>query len=452
MPDDTFELELTDMAHGGSAIGRHGGRLVFLPYAIPGERARVRVTHEKGRVAFAEGLMLLEASADRVQPRCPHFGPGKCGRCHWQHIAYPAQLLLKQDVLADQLDRLGGFGAADVRAVIASPQEWVYNHHMTFALVKAKQLPVVSHRSEEVTSHQLPVTSSENSALSTQYSALGTRHSPLLAFPSTVEGRFHPIVECHILHPELLALKNALDLDSLPDVDQVRLQIGTDGAHMIILTLTSEDAPELETDLPTSVNILLPDHEPVNLIGDSHSYYAIGGRTFRVTAGSTIRPNVSQLDNLVSIVLNALDLRGGETVLDLYAGVGIFSAFIAPRARRVTLVESYPPAVTDSDENLNDFDNVDIIEGSVEDVLDALEGRYEAALVDPPASGLSTDALDRLADIGAPRLVYVSSDPATLARDGKRLAAKGYRLRYVQPIDLAPQTYYIDSVALFERK
>lgn len=444
MTNDTFELELTDMAHGGSAIGRHGGRIVFVPYAIPGERARVRVTREKGRVAFAEGLTLLEASADRVQPRCPHFGPGKCGRCHWQHIAYPAQLLLKQDVLADQLDRLGGFGDADVRAVIASPQEWAYNHHMTFTLIK----------DDKVGAHgRAPQQSSlENSEEQLANLELGTRNSPLLAFPSTIEGRVHPIVECHILHPDLLALKNALDLESLPDVDQVRLQIGADGAHMIILTMTSEDAPELETDLPTSVNILLPDHEPVNLIGDSHSYYGIGGRTFRVTAGSTFRPNASQLDNLVGLVLDALNLRGDETVLDLYAGVGIFSAFIAPRARQVTLVESFPPAVTDADENLSDFDNVDIIEGSVEDVLDALEGRYDAAVVDPPASGLSTGALDRLVNLAVPRLVYVSSDPATLSRDGKRLAVKGYRLVYAQPIDLAPQTYFIDAVALFERR
>lgn len=413
MTNDTFDLELTGMAHGGSALGRHAGRTIFLSYALPGERARVRITQDKGRVAFAEGLTLLEASADRVRPRCPHFGPGKCGRCHWQHIAYPAQLLLKQDVLADQLERLGGFTTADVRPVMPSPQEWAYNHHMTFTLVR---------------------------------DAAGA-----LAFPAAADGRLYPVDECHILHPDLLALKNALDLDSLPAVTEVRLQIGTDGAHMIILSLTSEDAPELETDLPTSVNILLPDHEPVNLIGDSHSYYMVGERRFRVTAGSFIRPNASQLDNLVTVVMDALDLRGGEAVLDLYAGSGIYSAFIAPRVRRVTLVESFPPAATDADENLADLDNVDIIEGAVEDVLDALDGQYDAAVVDPPASGLTTGVLDALAARHVPRVVYVSSDPATLARDGKRLAAQGYRLLYAQPLDLAPQTYFIDTVAVFER-
>ena len=118
--ENEFELELTGMAHGGSALGRHDKQTIFVPYTIPGETVLAHITQDKGRIAFAEGVTLLEASADRVFPRCPHFGPGKCGRCHWQHIDYMAQLLLKQDVLADQLERIGGFVDADVRPVIAS--------------------------------------------------------------------------------------------------------------------------------------------------------------------------------------------------------------------------------------------------------------------------------------------------------------------------------------------
>jgi 23S rRNA (uracil1939-C5)-methyltransferase len=153
----------------------------------------------------------------------------------------------------------------------------------------------------------------------------------------------------------------------------------------------------------------------------------------------------------VTTVLDALALTGSEAVLDLYAGGGLFGAFAAARSRLVTLVESYPPAATDADENTADWDNIDLIEGAVEDVLDALDEPYDAAIVDPPASGLSTAALDALVDQSPPRLVYVSSDPATLARDAKRLGDGGYRLLYVQPLDLAPQTYYIDAVAVFSR-
>ena len=128
---DTFELELEAMAHGGSALGRHAGRAIFVPYTIPGERIEARITSERGRVAFAEGVRLLDASADRVYPRCAHFGPGRCGRCQWQHIDYAAQALLKQDVLADQLARIAGLDDADVRPIITSPDVWGYNFQMT---------------------------------------------------------------------------------------------------------------------------------------------------------------------------------------------------------------------------------------------------------------------------------------------------------------------------------
>jgi 23S rRNA (uracil1939-C5)-methyltransferase len=409
LPNDTIELQLDAMAHGGSALGRHDGRTVFVPYTIPGEVVRARITRDKGRVAFAEGVTLLEESGDRVYPRCPHFGPGRCARCHWQHIDYPAQLLLKQDVLADQLSRIGGFDDADVRPVIASPQHWGYNLHMT----------------------------------------LLARDDGTLGFPG-VDAPIYTITECHIVHPDLLALYHALDL-SFAGLSSLKLQQGSDGTQMLILTMADDNPPELETDLPASVNMILSDNEPVNLIGDSHSRYTVGGRTFRVTAGSFFRPNVAALDTLVNLVLDALQLTGAENVLDLYAGVGLFTPFVAQRAQLVTLVESYPPAVTDADDNLADMDNVDIIEGSVEDVLPELDDSYHAAIVDPPNDGLSVEAVDLLGESTLPRLVYVSSDPATLARDGKRLAQHGYRLAYVQPLDLAPQTYYIDSVAVFER-
>lgn len=410
MSNETFEVEIIAMANGGSGIARHNGRTVFIPRTIPGERVEARITQDKGKVIFAEGVRLLEASTDRVFPRCAHFGKACCAA--WQHIDYSAQLLLKQDVLADQLGRIGELSDEHVervlRPTLPSPEEWGCNHQML---------------------------------LQASGGDLGLNDS---------EGRVMPLRECHLLHPDLWALYNSLDLE-FEGLRRLKLQIGSDGAHMLILTMENDEAPELETDMPTSVNMMLEDNEPMNLIGDSHSRYSVNGRVFRVTAGSFFRANVSQLDNLVKLVLDALTLTGKESVLDLYAGVGVFSAFIAPHASLVTLVESYPPAVTDADENLKDFDNIDVIEGSVEEALDELEETYDVALLDPPGSGLSVDVIDLLGEHAIPRLVYVSSDPATLARDIKRLAKHGYKLELVQPIDLAPQTYYIDTVAVLSR-
>lgn len=405
-----FELELVAMANGGSAMGWHQNKPIFVPYTIPGERVQARVVDDQGRFARAEGLTLLDASADRVFPRCPHFGPGRCGRCQWQHIDYAAQLLLKQDVLADQLARIAGLDNAPVAPVIPSPDEWSYNYHMTL-------LPAGDGR---------------------------------LGFQSADGRGVHPIEVCTIIHPELLALYDTLDLD-FEGLRRLKLQIGTDGAHMLVLSMRDDNAPELETDLPTSVNMLLEDNEPVNLIGESHCRYEIGGQTFRVTAGSAFRANVSQLPALAQTVTELLELSGNETVLDLYAGVGFFSAFVAPRAALVTMVESYPPAATDADDNLAAFDNVDIIEGSVEEVLESLEEGYDAAIVDPPSSGLSNEVAQGLHDSGIRRLVYVSGDAAALAHDCKRLARHGFRLAAAQPLDLNPQTWYVDTVALFTR-
>lgn len=405
---EPFELDIETMAHGGSGAGVYRGSRVLVPYTIPGERVQAHIVRADERATVAEGLRLIDASADRMYPRCPHFGLGRCWRCQWQHIDYAAQLLLKQDLLTDALERLGGVTDDVVHAVIPSPEQWHYNYHMTF-------MPLVEGG---------------------------------LGLPSADE-RLVPIETCLVLHPDLLAFYESLELD-MSGLRRLKLQVGSDGALMMILYLGDENAPELEADFAASVNLLLPDNEPMNLVGESHSRYQIKDRQFRVTAGSYFRANVAQVSPLVDQVLALLNPAPQEYVLDLYAGVGVFSAFLAPRCKLVTMVESYPPAVTDAEANLADLDNVDVIEGSTEEVLGALDGEYDAAVVDP-SFGLSDDVLAQFGELGIGRIVYVSGDMNALAKDCKRLAKAGYQLQVVQPLDFAPQTYHLDCAALFVR-
>lgn len=414
----SVELNITDMANGGNAIGRHNGKTVFVPYTIPGETITAKITGDKGKVLFAQGEQLLAGSADRVPPVCSHFGQGKCWSCHWQHISYEVQLLLKQDVFADQLSRLGKIPDSVIEAamhpVAPAQEQWEYNLSMT--LNRAKDG----------------------------------------AWGYSRQNRYdvEAISECHIVHPELLGLFEELDLD-YDSAKRMTLQRGTDGRMMVIFEINSEEDPDLVTDLPVSVNLILPDNEPINLIGDAHSTFNIGERDFRVTAGGYIRPNVGQIEFLLIEILKRLRLKGHERVLDLYAGVGIYSAFIANRCQLVTLVESYPPAVTDADVNLMDFENIDVVEGQVEQVLDDMidtEAEYDVALLDPPNTGLHPDVIRQLSQLKVERIVYVSGDPASFARDAKLLISAGFPLIDVQPIDLSPQTYYIDAVALFEHR
>jgi len=411
----TVSLDISDMAHGGSGLSLYRGKPVFVPYTLPGESITAEISGERGKVLFARGQQLVAASRDRAEPRCPHFGPGRCWGCQWQHIDYGAQLPLKQDVLADQLSRIGKLPDALIESalqpILPAPQPWAYNHSLS--LLRAE---------------------SGGWGLNRQ------------------ERGVEIIGECHLAHPDLLELLRELDLGYEP-AQRMTLRRGSDGRLMLIFEIDAEEEPQLQTDLPLSVNLILPDREPVNVIGDTHSMYSIGDRDFRATAGAYMRTNIGALAGLVAAVQQVARLQGGEAILDLYAGVGIFSAFMAGAVARVTLVESYPPAAGDADHNLADFHNVDVIEGSVENVLADMiqeEARYDIALVDPPRSGLSEEVAARLGEMGIGRIVYVSGNAAALARDCRRLIHSGYRLREIQPIDLAPQTYYIDAIACFE--
>ncbi len=411
-----LDLDIRDMAHGGHGLADYRGSPVFVPYTLPGESITAEITGERGKVRFGRGLQLKAASSDRVEPRCPHFGPGRCWGCQWQHIDYAAQLLLKQDVLADQLARVGGLPDelidAVLQPILPAPEQWAYEHSL--------------------------------SLLRAETGEWGRRRQA---------RQIEAIGECHVAHPDLIDLLQDLDLD-YERARRMTLRRGSDGRLMLIFDVDAEDAPSLSTVLPLSVNLLLPDRQPINLVGDAHSHFEIDGRRFRVTAGAYMRANIGALAGLVTEVLKATLSPGGARILDLYAGVGIFSKFLAGPTDLVTLVESYPPAVTDADVNLAEFDNVDVVEGSVETVLADMidEGaRYDIALLDPPGAGLSEDVVGQMSKLGVGRIVYVSGDPASLARDSRRLIDCGFRLRAIQPLDLAPQTYYITAVARFER-
>lgn len=417
MAKNTINLELTQAVYGGKAMGKHHNRPIFVPYTIPGEVITARIVDDRGKFANAEGVELLKASPDRVTPECPHFGPGRCGGCHLQHMSYAAQLAYKRDVVIDQMKRIGGVKKPErkVRDVIASPEQWGYRSRASFHV----------------------------------------DNDGRLGFVSTDPSRIEPVEWCYILDPKAMALLEVAALND-SDLKQVRVQVGSEGdSGMLILSTTDDQAPSLEADTPVSINLLLSDNEPVNLIGAAHTVYTVAGRSFRVTAGGFFQVNLGVAEILIELVLERLALQGHEAVLDLYAGIGLFSAFIAERASLVSVIESYPPAVTDADENLAEFENIDLFEGGVAPVLQDLlaegEGPYEAAVVDPPRAGLDEAVIQAIADMGVANLVYVSCDPGTLARDVKRLTKRGYTLQHVQPVDMFPQTYHIECVAHFLR-
>jgi 23S rRNA (uracil1939-C5)-methyltransferase len=409
---EVVELQLTAMAHGGSALGRHAGRVVFVPYAIPGEIVRVEVVEPHTRWARADLLEVLEPSPHRVESPCPYFGPGKCGGCHFQHMAYEAQARFKHEVVVDQLGRVGGLRDVDVLELIGAAEPWSYRNHAQFSVDLDGKLGFMAADSHQVIA----------------------------------------VEECLLLDPLLDDLWATLDVE-WPQLRRLSLRCGSaTGDLMAVFELDHYEDFGIEVDFPVSCVILLADGEPVVLMGSAHLVEEVGGRDYRISAGSFFQVNTAGAEVLVALVREDLAPRPGETLLDLYCGVGLFGLAIADGLGRVVGVEADPSAAADFIHNAQELDHVELIEGPAERVLPQLEGPADLLVLDPPRSGAGLEVVSAIGRLAPRRIAYVSCDPATLARDARALINVGYRLQHVQPIDLFPQTYHVESVALFVRE
>ncbi|MEA3459066.1 MAG: class I SAM-dependent RNA methyltransferase [Chloroflexota bacterium] len=401
-----FQLSLTTMAHGGEAIGRHEGKATFVPYVIPGEDVLVEAVEDKRRYTRARLVKVLSPSPHRIEPLCPHFG--ECGGCHWQHIAYQAQLDYKREIVRDQLAHIGHLSDVPIKPMIPSPSPWHYRNHVRFSISENGRLGYQKAKSRQVV----------------------------------------PIEECPLLHPLLEELFAALDLD-LPGLRRLSLRAGANtGDRMIIFETEGDEPPELEVDMPISCVLLLSDGTPVNLIGSNYITEVVAGRRFRISAVSFFRANTAGAKRLSEVATDYLQPRGDEVLLDAYCGVGTFGLLLADKVAQVIGVEENPSAVADADFNAGQLENLTLIEGRVEDVLPHLEG-IDAAILDPPRGGCEPEALKSLKRSAPQRIIYISRDPAVFARDASILHEAGYQLLEVQPLDMLPQTYHIESVSLF---
>jgi 23S rRNA (uracil1939-C5)-methyltransferase len=401
-------LEIDSMAHGGVAVGRdEDGRPVFVPYAISGERVRVNVLTQKKSYARAELIEVLEASPNRIRPRCPHFSD--CGGCHFQHMDYESQLRAKADVVRDQLKRIGGLTEARVLPTLANPSPWAYRVDVSLSPTSGGDLGFWSPRKREVI----------------------------------------PIDTCHIIHPSLLALWQDIEL-TLPGLRKLTLRMGKDGALLAALEVEGVEPPQLTVDFPVSVAIVLPDKRAASLIGDSYLVQLVKGREFRVSPGSFFQPSPAAVALLIDTVLNYAALTGAETVADIYCGVGTLTAFLSEKSRQIVGIDMNPDAIADAVVNLGDHDHVSLYQGRAEDILPLLDLAPDVVVVNPPAKGLSAAIFDWLSSRRPERIIYAGSDVAKVARDGKQLGRIGYELVELQPIDMAPQTFQVETVSLWK--
>src|SRR5881396_2236783 len=448
---ESLELAIDDLAFGGEGVGRAEGYVIFVRGAVPGDRVRVRIVEARSRFGRAVIEALETPSPDRVAAPCPYFG--RCGGCRLQHVAYPAQLAFKEKQVRDCLERIGGLGEFELRPILAAPDPYGYRNKMEFTVVRpgAGDGPAIGlHQADRydvvldierclLQSDTMNVLLDElrTQARARQLSVYDQNSGEgLLRFATVREGRRtgEAMVNIVTAAPDVVALG--------PVAERLRARVPS--VASVVLNVNAKKA---------SVAVGSEEHL---LLGRDHIRESLGGLTFQVSANSFFQTNTLQAERLFGVVDGACGLSGGETVMDLYAGTGAISLLLARRARWVYGIEVAAAAVTDAVRNAraNGIANCTFLAGEVRVVLPTLmrDGvRAEVVVADPPRAGFHPKALRALAALGAERLVYVSCNPATLARDLGELVRAGYRLEWVHPVDMFPQTPHIEAVARLRR-
>ncbi len=406
---DLLTVKLEKLVYGGDALGRlSGGVAAFIPFGLPGEKVNARVIEEKRGHVRAELVEVLEPSLARIAPRCKHFMA--CGGCHYQHLAYQTQLQVKTDILRDQLTRIGKIPDPPIEPIIASPLEWNYRNHVQFHLTREGKLGYIAANGRGVI----------------------------------------PISECHLPETSLNEFWPSLEFDPGLGLDRISLRLGVNSESMLVLESEDLLPPELEIQADLSV-VHLMDDDMVVMAGNQALNISVKDRRFRVSAASFFQVNTGMAGKMVDHLLKHLPVSSSTILLDVYCGVGLFSAFFAGRVGRLIGIEASPSACEDFAANLDEFDNVALYEAPAEAVLPALDVIPDIAILDPPRAGLDKRALEALLVLGPAGIAYVSCDPSTLGRDAARLITGGYRLIQVTPFDLFPQTYSIESISIFEK-
>jgi len=446
---EVLSLTIDDLAFGGEGVGRADGYVVVVPGGLPGDRLQVRLVQVRSRFGRGTIEAVLEPSPQRVEAPCPYFG--RCGGCRLQHVAYPAQLAFKSKQVADALERLGGLRDVPLRPIIGAEETFGYRNKMEFTVARARGAMVVGlHETERYDSvldiERCLLQSDRMNGLLAETRAFFAERGLTVYEQDTGEGLLRFLMLREGKHTgELMTnvVTSAPAVSELAPLAQ-RLQARDAGTTSVVMNVNPKKA---------SVAVGVEEHL---LGGRDHIRENVGGLTFRVSANSFFQTNTRQAERLFDLVVESTGLTGTETVLDLYSGTGAISLLLARRARWVYGVELAQAAVDDAGANAtaNGITNCTFVSGEVRFVLPALIAKgvtAEVVVADPPRAGFHPKALHALITLGARRIVYVSCNPTTLARDLGELVRGGYRLEWVQPVDMFPHTPHIEAVAQLER-
>ena len=457
---EILSLTIDDLAYGGEGVGRADGYVVFVPGGLPGDRLQVRLVQARSRFGRGAIEAVIEPSPQRVEAPCPYFG--RCGGCRLQHVAYPAQLAYKTKQVADALERLGGLRDVPLRPIIGAEEIFGYRNKMEVTVARPRRgagteadsarggLVVGLHETERYDAvldiDRCLLQSDRMNALLAEARAFFVDRGLTVYEQDTGEGLLRFLMLREGRHTGELMTNVVTSAPAVSELAPLvaRLQAREAGTTSVILNVNPKKA---------SVAVGVEEHL---LGGRDHIRERVGGLTFRVSANSFFQTNTRQAERLFDLVVESTGLTGTETVIDLYSGTGAISLLLARRARWVYGVELAQAAVDDAGANAaaNGITNCTFLAGEVRFVLPSLIAKgvtAEVVVADPPRAGFHPKALHALITLGARRIVYVSCNPTTLARDLGELSRGGYRVEWVQPVDMFPHTPHIEAVARLER-
>ncbi|MBD3404420.1 23S rRNA (uracil(1939)-C(5))-methyltransferase RlmD [candidate division GN15 bacterium] len=450
MSPKLVELEIDDLAFDGKSVGRLDGKVVFCKGGLPGERVLAEITRSKPRYNQAVVREILRPSELRIPARCSHVNI--CGGCTWQDLAYEQQLIFKKDQVRQCLERIGKLEDVTVHDVVGSPDQFTYRNKMEFSFNAAEDSGftlglhergrwdrvfdlehcyLASDVVNDIT-HWLRRYVAEKGLSVYNVGA----HTGYMRFVVFREGKNTGQVLVNVV----------TNYGEFPEPDA--LVGGLTEAFPQIVTIVHNQNGQKS-------NIATGEIERV-LYGSGYVEERLEEFTFRIRANSFFQTNSRQAEQLYRIGFDMLELRGDEHVLDLYCGTGSIGILASARCGRVTGVELVPDAVAAARENaaINNITNAVFYEGDVKDLLNRLSGddtESEVVIVDPPRAGLHPKALKRLLGLAPPRLLYISCNPATFARDAATLRQHGYQLPEVRPVDMFPHTMHIELVSMLYR-
>ncbi len=456
------QVEVLSMAAEGKCVAKPDGKVVFIKDTAPGDIVDVRINKKKK--SFLEGYPVKfhkEANV-RVEPFCNHFNI--CGGCKWQHINYKEQLKYKQQQVVDALERIGKVDCSNISPIIGSSETTYYRNKLEFTFSNSRWFTT-----EEI-----------NSGVELNGNALGY-HIP---------GRFDKVLQidhCHLQGGESNAIRNWIydyaQSNDLAFYDlykhegflrTVMIRTTTTGETMVLIQFAHDDREiiqqlldALKSNFPhlTSINYVINKKkndtfnnlEVVNYYGRDHVIEQMGALRFIIGPKSFYQTNPVQAHQLYDVTVDFAGLTGDELVYDLYTGTGTIANYLARSAGKVIGVEYVPEAIEDAKQNseVNSITNTAFFAGDMKDLLNETfldeHGQPEVIITDPPRAGMHPDVVAMLRRVAAPKIVYVSCNPATQARDLEMLSRQ-YEVTRIQPVDMFPHTHHVENVCLLELK